>query len=330
MIGLIEEVLSELYKIEIPLPQNPLGSLNSYVVKGNEGFLIIDTGMNRRECERPMLKSLERLDVNLSETHFFITHMHADHLGLAGKLPTDTSKVYFNEPEALYLSSENEEVSDRLQEFSAFYRLNGFPEGELKGILETHPGSRYSSERGLDFCILREGDKIEVGDYSFECIETPGHSPGHMCLYERNRKILISGDHVLFDITPNITWWPVMENALEEYLKNLDKIRDLDVDFVLPGHRRIQKGLGKRIEELQDHHKNRLNEVLSALEEGDKNAWEVAPHITWDIDFHSWEELPPVQKWFAVGETIAHLIYLEDKGKIKRVIEEDKIAFSPI
>lgn len=328
MINLIEEVLPDLCRIEIPLPKNPLGSLNSYLVGGEGRFLIVDTGMNREECLRPMLTSLGELNVDLNETDFFITHLHADHLGLVGKLAKKKSRVYFNELEASYLSSENQGVIERWQEMFEFYRLNGFPNNELRRMIQNHPGYRYSPKRKLDFCVLREGDEIEIGDYSFECIETPGHSPGHTCLYENNRKILISGDHVLFDITPNVTWWPIMENALKEYLTSLEKVYALDVNLVLPGHRSIRKDLKGRIRELQEHHQNRLNEVISALEGGDKTAWDVAPYITWDIEASSWEEFPPVQKWFAVGETIAHLNYLEAGGEMRKKMKDNEIVFS--
>jgi len=325
---MFEQILPDLYRIEIPLPKSPLKALNSYLIKGQGRFLIIDTGMNREECMRPMLSSLEKLDVDLNKTDFFITHLHADHLGLVGSLATETSKVYFSEVEASVIDSGSERPEERFQRFSAFYRSHGFPEDEMKKALQNHPGFRYSPRRRLDFCVVKEGDTIDIGDYSFRCIETPGHSPGHMCLYEANKKILVSGDHILIDITPNITCWPELENALKEYLASLEKVYPLDVNLVLPGHRSIWNDHRRRITELQEHHKNRLTEALSALKEGDKTAWEVAPYITWDIDCTSWEEFPPVQKWFAIGETIAHLNYLEAEGRIRSKAEDNKVLFS--
>lgn len=328
MIDLAQEILSDLYRIKIPLPNNLLGFLNSYMVKGDEKVLIIDTGMNRKECSRPMFKNLEKLNVDLNKTDFFITHIHADHLGLVGKLATDSSKVYFNEPEAS-LISKKEKVSERMEKFFSFYRSHGFPEEELQNILERHPGPRYSVDSEVDFCVLSGGEELEIGGYTFRCIETPGHSPGHMCLYEPDEKVLFSGDHVLFDITPNITWWPVMQNALDEYLKSLEKIKNLNVNLVLPSHRSIQENLRERIEELKEHHQNRLEEVLLALEGRSKTAWEVASRITWNISDSSWEKVSPIQKWFAIGETIAHLVYLEEGENIQRFEREGRITFSP-
>jgi glyoxylase-like metal-dependent hydrolase (beta-lactamase superfamily II) len=322
---MIEEILPNLHRIEIPLPRNPLRSLNSYVVKGQDRFLIIDTGMNREECLHPMRSSLEELKVDLNKTDFFITHFHADHLGLVGNLATDASKIYFSQIEANFIQNREEK---RGEQSFGIYLSYGFPEDEFGRSLQDHPGLKYSSKKRIDFSTVKEGDKIEIGDYSFNCIYTPGHTPGHMCLYEPTKKILISGDHILFDITPNITYWTEELDSLRDYLASLEKVYPLDVDFVLPGHRRLINDHKGRIRELQEHHKGRLQEVLDALEDGDKNAWEVAPHITWDIDVKSWDMFPPAQKWFAFGETLAHLIYLETDGRIRRKMNGGKIIFS--
>jgi len=325
---MVEEILPHLYRTEIPLPKSPLKAVNSYLLEDKGRFLIIDTGMNREECMRPMLSALEELKVDLNKTDFFITHLHADHLGLVGNLATETSKVYFSAVEASIVSFEGNKAEERFNELFTFYLSHGFPEDEIKKALQNHPGYRYSPRRKLEFTVVREGDTIDIGDYSFRCIETPGHSPGHMCLYEASKKILISGDHILFDITPNITCWPELENALKEYLASLEKVHPLEVSLVLPGHRNIWNDHRGRIRELQEHHKSRLAETVAALEEGDKTAWEVAPCITWDIDVRSWELFPPVQKWFAIGETIAHLNYLEADGTIRRKTEDGKVLFS--
>jgi len=326
---MFEEILSDLYRIEIPLPKSPLKTLNSYLIKGQDRFLVIDTGMNHEECLHTMLASLEKLGVDLNKTDFFITHLHADHLGLVGNLATESSKVYFNEVEASIANSTiRQPEEERGQEFISLYLSHGFPKDELKKAIQSHPGYRYIPKRQIDFCVLKEGDIINIGDYSFRCIETPGHSPGHMCLYEGKEKILVSGDHILFDITSNITFWFELGNALKEYLASLEKVYAFDVNLVLPGHRNILNDHRRRIIELREHHKNRLNEILSALEEGDKTAWEVASFITWNINVSSWELFPPVQKWFAIGETIAHLNYLEVDRKLSKKMVDSKILYS--
>jgi glyoxylase-like metal-dependent hydrolase (beta-lactamase superfamily II) len=317
-----------MYKIEIPLPKSPLKALNSYLIKAEGRFLTIDTGWNRQECKDEMFSNLRKLNVDLYKTDFFITHLHVDHLGLVANLATDSSTVYFNQKEASIVNADGDEKERRWQEFYGVYLANGFPEDELKRAMENHPALRYGLKDSLNFCILKEGDVIQIGEYSFKCIETPGHSPGHMCLYEPSKKILVAGDHILSDITPNIMFWLEMEDSLGEYLANLEKVYSLDVELVLPGHRNIWNDHRRRIKELQKHHQARLKEVLVALEDGEKTAFQVAPNVTWDIEYHSWELFPAGQKWFAIGETLAHLKYLEEQGMVRRETQESKILFS--
>lgn len=318
-----EEILPGLYKLEIPLPNNPLKALNSYVLKGRERNLIIDTGMNREECKSVILSGLKELEVNLRQTDFFITHMHADHSGLVSELCTETSTIYCSEADARIINH-----GVRWDDMLDFARLSGFPENKLQEAYKKHPGYKYSSRGYLNFRVIKEGDIITIGNYLFKCIETPGHTPGHMCLYEPQKKILVAGDHILSDITPNISLWSDEGDPLDEYLKSLDKIHKFDVRLVLPGHRKLFKDCKKRIQELKLHHRKRTEEVLSILKKGSQDAFQVASQMSWDLTYASWDLFPVPQKWFATGEAIAHLKYLEGKGKVKRQEEEGKMVYT--
>jgi glyoxylase-like metal-dependent hydrolase (beta-lactamase superfamily II) len=324
--NLPKEILNNLYSIEVPLPRNPLKATNSYVIKAQPRNLIIDTGFNRDECMRAMNAALAELGIDLSRTDFFVTHMHSDHLGLVPTLATGTSKIYFNQRDAdIYHHASNSEYLNYTRSFAL---MNGFPENELKDALDRHPGYRYRAQGRLKFTYLREGDIIGIDDYRFRCVETPGHTLGHMCLYEPDKKILVAGDHVLANITPNITLWSDDWNPLNEYLGSLEKVYALDVELVLPGHRDTFKDCRGRIRELQHHHRARADEVLSILEGGDTDAYEIASRMSWDIDCDSWDQFPVSQKWFATGEAIAHLKYLEEKGRIRKKMCEHKTAYS--
>lgn len=307
-----QEILANLYKIEIPLPRSPLKALNSYVVKDADRNLVIDTGWNQEECMNAMQSGLRQLGVDLRKTDFFITHLHADHLGLISNLITDTSTIYFSRPDADRFRS-----GFLRDDFVNFARLNGFPEDELQAALRSHPGFKFRSKDNLVFHILKEGDAIAIGNYKFNCIETPGHTRGHMCLYEPCKKIFVAGDHILNDITPNIQLWSDEWNPLKEYLASLDKVYELDIELVLPGHRSIFKTCKERIHELKHHHQQRLDEMISILEKGSKNAFQIGSLMSWDIVCDSWDLFPVSQKWFAIGEAIAHLKYLEEKGIIR-------------
>ncbi len=101
----MEEIRPNCFRIKIPLPKSPLKYLNSYCIRSSDRNLIIDTGLNHKECLEAMQSGLEELNIELAKTDFFITHLHADHLGLVGKLVTDTSKIFLNRPETELIES---------------------------------------------------------------------------------------------------------------------------------------------------------------------------------------------------------------------------------
>ncbi|MEM0332499.1 MAG: MBL fold metallo-hydrolase [Archaeoglobaceae archaeon] len=301
---MFEELMENFYRIQVPLPQNPLKSVNCYLIKDDPPVLI-DTGMNREECFETIKTAIESFGKPL----VVATHLHADHLGLAGRI-ADT--VYMSEEEVKYLEKlKNLEFWIKTIKF---YIASGFPAELARLVSSVHPGIKFFAQPKEFRCV----DSINAGGYEFEVIITPGHTPGHLCLYERSERVLISGDHVLFDVTPNIGWWPHFEDPLGAYIESLKKTRSLDARIVYPGHRKESKRLKERIDELIEHHKKRLEEVLSALNDK-KTAWEVAQKVSWDIKFESWSKLPLMQKWFAVSETIAHLEHLVTIGEAERV-----------
>jgi glyoxylase-like metal-dependent hydrolase (beta-lactamase superfamily II) len=318
-----EEILPNLFRIKIPLPESPLKYLNSYVVRNHQKNLIIDTGLNRKECLEAMQNGLQKLGVELSQSDIFITHLHADHFGLVTKLASDSSDILFSRPEKELMES-----WEGFGAMMAYARKNGFPEGELKAALDKHPGAKYGSDWIPELKVLDDGDKISIGHYHFKCVATPGHTMGHICLYEATKKILIAGDHILIDITPNIQCWSDSQNPLKHYLSSLDKIYKLEVDMVLPGHRRLIDDHRARISELKEHHHNRLYEVLEILNKHPMHAFEIASRMTWDINAETWDHFPVAQKWFATGEAIAHLRYLEEEEKVTRENKDRLILFS--
>jgi glyoxylase-like metal-dependent hydrolase (beta-lactamase superfamily II) len=325
---MIEEILPAIYKIEIPLPRNPLKYLNSYLIKGSKRNLLIDTGFNQQECRKAMFEGLEKLKVDLRETDFFVTHMHADHSGLITALATDSSKVYCSEIDAPLI---NFGVSGVF--FSEMHRLlvlHGFPRQEAAKAIDEHPAKKYNMGKTQVFNTVKENDTIQVGDYVFKCVATPGHSPGHMCLYEEKSKILISGDHILDEITPiiKITRWAA--NPLRDFFNSLVKIEQLETSLTLPAHRQIITDVQKRIRELKEHHDIRLIEVLNILFEGEKTAYQVAAKMTWDVKYSSWEQFPVTQKYFAATEAISHLIYLCHKNMVRKIDKEGKQLFELI
>jgi glyoxylase-like metal-dependent hydrolase (beta-lactamase superfamily II) len=318
-----EEIAPDTFRIKIPLPGSPLKYLNSYVIRGRQRNLIVDTGLNREECLQAMRAGLERIGVDLHRTDFFVTHLHADHFGLISRLVTDTSRVFFNRPD-----SEIIESWGGWEPMVHYAGVNGFPEEDLRAALQSHPGYKFHSAWVPDLNILKDGEVIQVGDRRFECVETPGHTRGHTCLYEAASRTLISGDHILIDITPNIQCWSDADDPLKHYLESLDKVRGLAVDQVWPGHRRLFKDHRRRIDELKRHHQRRADEVLTILQDGPRTAFQVASRMTWDIAIASWDLFPVAQKWFATGEAISHLRYLEELKRLRREPNKGKVLYA--
>ncbi len=321
---MIAEIAPGFYQLQVPFPNNPLRNINCYIIKADGRALMVDTGVNLEECQNAVVGGLKELNVDLTKTDFFITHMHTDHIGLLSKLARDSSVVYFNRIDAAVI--DNSLGGNWMNRVIATTR-NGFPRDE---IVQTgnHPMYRFREYTKHDYDFLKQDDAMSIGDYQFRCIETPGHTKGHMCLYEPSKKLFLSGDHILLDVSPNISTWSADENPLAAYLSSLDKVYELDVGLVLPAHRRLFSDLKGRVNELKHHHEVRAGEALSILGNGSQNAYQVASKMTWDLIYKNWGEVNVVQRMFATGEALAHLKYLEAEGKIRQERTEKEIVFS--
>lgn len=318
----MEEVCPDIYRIQVPLPRNPLRAINSYVIRGAERCLIVDTGMNRPECVEVMQTGLERLEIDLARTDIFATHCHSDHVGLVSLLKTGTSRAFLHPADAAIILDPH--LWSNLVRSA---HVHGFPDAD--DAVEKHPGKKYLFTGQPEFTPLREGDVLSVGRYRFRCLETPGHTPGHLCLYEPAAKLLVSGDHILDSITPNISGWAQEEeDPLGDFLASLDKVAGYDVALVLPSHRNPITDHRRRIAELKEHHRVRTEEVVDILGSNRKTAYQVASRMTWDISYSRWDEFPVPQRWFATGEALAHLLHLEREGKIVRRWSDGLVAFS--
>ncbi|MBP2653650.1 MAG: Zn-dependent hydrolase, glyoxylase [Firmicutes bacterium] len=319
-----EQILPGIYRMEIPIPNNPLKATNAYCLKSSDRTIIVDPGIYCSEALGAITEQLAELSVDLTKTDFIITHMHADHCGLVAEIQSPMSITYISEPDAIIFENSHTSywniLPDRLYQ-------NGFSTLEAQQAVESHPGKKGLSRVPKNLRLITKESVITIGNYSFTTIATPGHTPGHICLYEPHKKILIAGDHLLGDISPNITYWADIGNPLGDFIKSLTEIADLSVDLVLPGHRRIFTSCRKRANELISHHQQRLSEIEKILTGSQLTAYQVAGQMTWDMRL-SWEDFPPPQKLFATGEALAHLRHLELTGRVTHKIVGQHITYS--
>lgn len=323
---MIEEVVPNIYRIEVGLPQNPLRSINAYFIRDAKRSVLIDTGMNRPECLADLCGALDELGVDMKHADLFITHVHADHTGLLAYFRNGSTRFLCSEPDSVSINNMIEAATWDWMRAAAVQ--HGFEPQEAFDAVELHPARRYCNKEKIDFTIVREGDRLEAGGYSFEMIATPGHSDGHICLYDAEHKLFISGDHVLYDISPTIMQWDPDGTPLKNYFASLRKVYPLDVALVLPGHRGTFTPFKERIDELIAHHEARLEEIEATLTELPQSSLQIASQVSWHIKIKSFADFPPQQKLFACGEVLAHLTMLAEQGKVQRVDQGGKTFFS--
>lgn len=146
---------------------------------------------------------------------------------------------------------------------------------------------------------LKDGDIFRRGNYRFQVIETPGHHMTHICLYDEASKIMLTGDHVLERITPNISSFMLETDELGDFLASLRKVRDYDVKLALPGHGEPFSGLARRVDELIAHHEARLTEMEDLVRAGHHDIIDITSSASWK--YPNWESWAMEQKFFSLG-----------------------------
>ena len=320
-------------KLPIPVPSAQLTDVNAYLIEGEQGCILVDTGWNTRQTFAALEKQLTEIGVGFEDiSQIIITHFHPDHYGLAGKLKElSGAKIALHQVERDFIRSRYISMDSLLAETADLLRLHGVPDEELprlqKASLEV---VKYVSPISPEIS-LHGGERIPHGSFNFEVVWTPGHSPGHVCLYEPEQKVLLSGDHLLPTIFPNVGLHPQSgENPLGDYLHSLQVVEQLEVDLVLPAHEHVFTGLKQRIKELYRHHEERKAAIISVLREGAKTAYEVSFRIPWIINgvTMSFEELPALDKRLAVMSALAHLKPLCDEGQVERSSRDGTVVYS--
>jgi glyoxylase-like metal-dependent hydrolase (beta-lactamase superfamily II) len=157
--------------------------------------------------------------------------------------------------------------------------------------------------------FLEDGDRVPIAGRDVRAIWTPGHTPGHLCLHDAEAGVLLTGDHLLPRITPNIGVHRGADaDPLTAYLESLDKLSGHGADEALPAHEYRFRNVPARAAELKAHHHERTAEIMAVVDRlAAPTAWAIAAELTWS---RGWDALHGLTRRMALAETVAHLHYL--------------------
>ena len=302
--------------------------VNVYLIEGTKGNLLIDTGWNAPGTYSALSEELKNYGFEAKGiTHIVITHIHPDHYGLSGRIKQISgAEIMLSEIDAKFIDSRYINMDPLLNEMRKFFHSHGIPNDDIIKFSETSLPARQFVMPVEPDVRLKAGKKVSMPPFEFKVFETPGHSSGHICLYEPSRKLLFCGDHILPEITPNIAFHPQSgENPLAEYLESLKELMKLEVNLVFPGHGPAFSGFRGRVEELLRHHEQRSREMLNKVSSELKTAYQIATEIPWmtDVNPVKFQNLDSRNQRLALMETIAHLQFLVKRGEIIRDLKDD-------
>jgi glyoxylase-like metal-dependent hydrolase (beta-lactamase superfamily II) len=317
------EVIPGIHWIRMPisLEESTLKHVNVYLIEGDNGWLLVDTGWNTDKSFSTLHNYLIKIGAGFEDIgQIVVTHIHPDHYGMAGRLKKlSGAPLAMHHIEKDFIQPRYVSMNELLVQTDRLLIASGAPRYITASLRDATLGlEQYIVPTPPDI-ILHDGDTIATGKFTFRVIWTPGHASGHICLYEPNQKVLLSGDHILPKITPNISLNPQsIENPLGRYLNSLQEIRELDVKLTLPGHDRPFTRLTSRIDEIIRHHGQRNLEILATIGSGTKTPYQIAQKISW-ADRNGWWDLPLFHQRMAIFETLAHLEMMAAESRVDKL-----------
>jgi glyoxylase-like metal-dependent hydrolase (beta-lactamase superfamily II) len=307
-------------KIVVPTPY-AVGPANVYVFP-DEPTTLFDCGPNTPATENALFLGLAAMGVAPEQiARIAISHAHPDHYGMAPRLrEMSGAAILVGELDLPKLRDRSMLVATGrllLQEGMPMEELVEMGERERKLGSQILPGVDEASG-------LRGGDLLRFDGFELEVLHLPGHTAGHICLYHRESGILFSGDTLLLDISPN----PLIEpdpmdpterrRSLVEYLESLDRLSELRLSTVFPGHGPPIEDPVAVIEEMRAHHRRRTDTLAEMLDAPGKSAWQLANQL--------FPRLHGFDNFLAVSEVVAHMDLLVDRG-VARPIEREGVTY---
>jgi glyoxylase-like metal-dependent hydrolase (beta-lactamase superfamily II) len=321
------EIVQGVHQIKVPLP-GALDHVNLYLIEGTQGNLLIDTGFDTPEAFGALRDALKYSGFGFKDiTVIAATHVHPDHYGMVDKLKQlSGAKVALSDIESKFIDSRYVKTDALIKQVKQLLSSNGVPEADLTELAEASMAIKQFVGVVKPDIILKDGDKITVASSEFKVVLTPGHSPGHICLYEPKRKLFFSGDEILPDIFPHIGFHPQSgENPLGDFFKSLETLSKLEINFTFPGHGSVFSGFKLRLGELRYYHEQRQRDIARIIENDTKNAYQIATEVPWMPAGESvpFNKLSAYDKRLAVMETLAELKLLVSESKAEKIVKEN-------
>ena len=307
-------MIADIHPIVVPTPFL-VGPVNVHLLDGPEPALI-DAGPDTAEAMAALRDGLAALGHSLSDIrHLVITHAHPDHFGLAARVVTESgARVYSHRYNVNRLAAGGTDAEQRDGTLIQLLHESSVPASVIAGMYKDFDASAsYTQPLAVDV-VLDEGDALRLGQHDWKALHTPGHARGHVCLFDPNTRRLLSGDHLLRDISSN----PIVEpplpgeterpHTLSQYLRSLRRVADMDIAIALPGHGRAITEVRPLIAQRVEFHRQRANAIAAILTQRPRTVYEIVQAL-----------FPPMRgmgAFLAVSEVIGHLDVLEEEGRV--------------
>lgn len=312
-LGRGERVLPGVFRLRLPLPWPGVPHCNAWAVAAGDGFVLFDTGMHGPDSLAHLERALAMCNLRLQDTRLVVcTHAHSDHCGQVATIVQRAGCEVWMHPNHEHLTRMVEDPDAVFARRIEVARQSGVPEEPLR---------RYAAERGSrgsgiagpiepDRDLL-SGVSVPTDLGEWVAYETPGHAPSHVCLFQPERRVLISGDHLLGRISLYFDHG-YSPDPVGEFLSSLDVVQRLGARLCLAGHGRTFTDVHAHIQGNRALVGERLEAVRGALGEDPLTAFEVVPHVYGS-------SLSSDNAHWLLSKTLGYLTHLQAIGKIRRV-----------
>jgi glyoxylase-like metal-dependent hydrolase (beta-lactamase superfamily II) len=315
-LGRGERVIPGVWRLRLPLPWPGVPHCNAWAVAAGDGVVLFDTGMHEPGSLAHLERALDQVNLRLENVRLLVcTHAHSDHYGQAATIMERAGCELWMHPNHAHMTEAAGDPDAWLARRLEVARQSGVPEEPLRRYAEERRGQGFGVAKIVEpDRELVNGVTIETDLGPWTVHETPGHAPSHVCLHQAQRRVLISGDHLLGRVSLyyDYGWTP---DPAGEFLQSLDVVDALDARLCLAGHGRPFTDVRAHIEANRALVRERLAAVERALRDGPRTAVEIVPDVYG-------EPLTPMTASWRLSETLCYLVHLERRGVVRRIEEE--------